>query len=123
MEKLLNKRIEEWWKPFKIKSDNICLYCLKDNKIVISYYDFDTEWECNHEDKRCNYRELTSKESWLIQWLMNKEKINQDELENVAMGWFNDESPIYSTPLWTDRLIMILSVEDNPMEVLVSLLK
>lgn len=123
MEELLNKRIDEWWKPFKIKSDNICLYCLKDNKIVISYYDFDTEWECNHEDKRCNYRELTSKESWLIEWLMNKEKINQDELENVAMGWFNDESPIYSTPLWTDRLIMILSVEDNPMEVLVSLLK
>lgn len=123
MEKLLNKRIEEWWKPFKIKSDNICLYCLKDNKIVISYYDFDTEWECNHEDKRCNYRELTSKESWLIQWLMNKEKINQDELENVAMGWFYDESPVYSTPLWTDRLIMILSVEDNPMEVLVTLLK
>ena len=123
MEELLNKRIDEWWKPFKIKSDNICLYCLKDNKIVISYYDFDTEWECNHEDKRCNYRELTSKESWLIQWLMNKEKINQDELENAAMGWFNDESPIYSTPLWTDRLIMILSVEDSPMEVLVSLLK
>ena len=123
MEELLNKRIDEWWKPFKIKSDNICLYCLKDNKIVISYYDFDTEWECNHEDKRCNYRELTSKESWLIQWLMNKEKINQDELENAAMGWFNDESPVYSTPLWTDRLIMILSVEDNPIEVLVSLLK
>ena len=123
MEELLNKRIDEWWKPFKIKSDNICLYCLKDNKIVISYYDFDTEWECNHEDKRCNYRELTSKESWLIQWLMNKEKINQYELENIAMGWFNDESPVYSTPLWTDRLIMILSVEDNPIEVLVSLLK
>ena len=123
MEELLNKRIDEWWKPFKIKSDNICLYCLKDNKIVISYYDFDTEWECNHEDKRCNYRELTSKESWLIEWLMNKEKINQDELENIAMGWFDDESPVYSTPLWTDRLIMILSVEDNPMEVLVSLLK
>ena len=123
MEELLNKRIDEWWKPFKIKSDNICLYCFKDNKIVISYYDFDAEWECNHEDKRCNYRELTSKESWLIQWLMNKEKINQDELENAAMGWFNDESPIYSTPLWTDRLIMILSVEDSPMEVLVSLLK
>ena len=123
MEELLNKRIDEWWKPFKIKSDNICLYCLKDNKIVISYYDFDTEWECNHEDKRCNYRELTSKESWLIQWLMNKEKINQYELENIAMGWFDDESPVYSTPLWTDRLIMILTVEDNPIEVLVSLLK
>ena len=123
MEELLNKRIDEWWKPFKIKSDNICLYCLKDNKIVISYYDFDTEWECNHEDKRCNYRELTSKESWLIQWLMNKEKINQYELENVAMGRFDDESPVYSIPLWTDRLIMILSVEDNPIEVLVSLLK
>ena len=68
-------------------------------------------------------RELTSKESWLIEWLMNKEKINQDELENVAMGRFDDESPVYSIPLWTDRLIMILSAEDNPMEVLVSLLK
>ena len=68
-------------------------------------------------------RELTSKESWLIEWLMNKEKINQDELENAAMGWFDDESPVYSIPLWTDRLIMILSAEDNPMEVLVSLLK
>ena len=54
---------------------------------------------------------------------MNKEKINQDELENAAMGWFDDESPVYSIPLWTDRLIMILSAEDNPMEVLVSLLK
>ena len=123
MEELLNRRIEEWWKPFKIKSDNICLYCVSDKKIVINYYEFNSEWECDHEDKRCTERELTSKESWLIQWLMNKEKINQDELENVAMGWFNDESPIYSTPLWTDRLIMILSVEDSPMEVLVSLLK
>ena len=41
----------------------------------------------------------------------------------LIQRWFDDESPVYSTPLWTDRLIMILSVEDNPIEVLVSLLK
>ena len=69
MEELLNKLIKKWWKPFKIKSDNMWLYCLKDNKIVISYYDFDTEWECNHEDKWCDLRQLTSKESWLWQFV------------------------------------------------------
>ena len=123
MEELLNKRINEWWKPFGIRSDNIWLYCVSDKKIVISYYEFNSEWECDHEDKRCSERELTSKESWLIQWLMKKEKLNQDEVENMAMWWFDDDSPIYSVPLWTDRVIMMLSVEDNPIEFLISILK
>ena len=76
MEELLNKLIEKGWKPFGIKSDNICLYCLKDNKIVISYYEFDTEWECDHEDKRCSYRELVSKESWLWQFVCENKLVN-----------------------------------------------
>ena len=83
MEEFLNKLIKKGWKPFGIKSDNIYLYCLSDNKIVISYYEFDTEWECNHEDKWCDLRQLTSKESWLRQFVcenkMEKkmEKINR----------------------------------------------
>lgn len=52
--------------------------------MVISYYEFDTEWECNHEDKWCDLRQLTSKESWLWQFVC----------EN-GMVYYNDES-IYS---------------------------
>lgn len=134
MEELLNKRIDEWWKPrwfgkvynFWIENWHTVLNTKKANYIsfatrCVFREDYGEEQEMDYVSY--TYRELVSKESWLIQWLMNKEKINQDELENVAMGWFDDESPVYSTPLWTDRLIMILSVEDNPMEVLVSLLK
>lgn len=69
MEELLNKLIKRGWKPFKIREDNMWLYYLSDNKIVISYYEFDTEWECNHEDKWCDLRQLTSKESWLWQFV------------------------------------------------------
>ena len=83
MEELLNKLIKKWWKPFKIKSDNMWLYCLKDNKIVISYYDFDTEWECNHEDKWCDLRQLTSKESWLWQFVCENGMIKHEVYEDI----------------------------------------
>lgn len=78
MEKLLNKLVEKGWKPFGIKSDNIWLYCLSDNKMVISYYDFDTEWECNHEDKWCDLRQLTSKESWLWKFVCENNLVEYD---------------------------------------------
>ena len=80
MEELLNKLIEKGWRPFGIKSDNICFYCLKGNKIVISYYDFDTEWECNHEDKRCSYRELVSMESWLRQFVCQNNMVDKKKI-------------------------------------------
>lgn len=90
MEKLLNELLKRGWKPFGIKSDNMCLYCLKDYKIVISYYDFDTEWECNHEDKRCSYRELVNKKSWLWQFVCENEMIVlklSARMENPRMDW------------------------------------
>lgn len=125
MEELLNKRIDEWWKPFRISKEDIrvCSYDKAKWKTSIWFMNWSSPSEYDYDWLFISDRELTSKESWLIEWLMNKEKINQDELENVAMGRFDDESPVYSIPLWTDRLIMILSAEDNPMEVLVSLLK
>jgi len=87
MEELLNKLIEKGWRPFKIKSDNMHLYCFKDNKILISYYEFDTEWECNHEDKRCDYRQLVSKESWLWQFVCeNKMVVRKRQWTNWLWG-------------------------------------
>lgn len=88
MEKLLNKLTEKGWKPFGIKSDNIWLYCLSDNKIVISYYDFDTEWECNHEDKWCDLRQLTSKESWLWQFVCKNGMIKNPNIDRYWKDYF-----------------------------------
>ena len=108
MEKLLNLLQEFYWENRKFSNENWLLTM--------------TNWVENLSGAYAQTY-IISKQGWLIEWLMSKEKINQDELENVAMGWFYDESPIYSTPLWTDRLTMILSVEGEPFEVLVSLLK
>lgn len=82
MEELLNKLIKKGWRPFKIK-DNMYLYCFKDNKILISYYYFDTEWECNHEDKRCDYRQLTSKESGLWQFCCKNGMVKHEIYEDI----------------------------------------
>ena len=100
MEELLNKLIEKGWKPFGIKSDNMCLYCLSDNKIVISYYDFDTEWECNHEDKWCDLRQITSIESWLWQFCVENNLVNK-----YADLWSDvEEAYIWKWKSWLDAI-------------------
>lgn len=110
MEELLNKLIEKGWRPFKIK-DNMHLYCFKDNKILISYYYFDTEWECNHEDKRCDYRQLTSKESWLWQFVCENKL--EKKMEKIPRGiWINswsksayEKCPVYTMEKVEYRII------------------
>lgn len=117
MEKLLNELIKKGWKPFGIKSDNIWLYCLSDNKIVISYYDFDTEWECNHEDKWCDLRQLTSKESWLWKFVCENGMVNNvwnfvyRRLRNGKKFWF--DKPITH---FTFRLIEASLKDESELE-------
>ena len=69
MESILNKLIEMGWKPRNVISKNIYIYKVKD-KINLSYGEFlEDEWEFMHEDKWYSFRELTSKESWLWQFV------------------------------------------------------
>jgi hypothetical protein len=96
LEWLLNSLIKKGWKPFGIKSDNIWIYCLSDKKIVISYYDFDTEWECNHEDKWCDLRQLTSKESWLWQFVCENGMVkNANDYSWELYNWEHWQYEVY----------------------------
>ena len=119
MEELLNKLIKKWWKPFKIKSDNMWLYCLKDNKIVISYYDFDTEWECNHEDKWCDLRQLTSKESWLWQFVCENWMVKELKEEKLIEIYDNlrwRTETVYDDEKYEYRIIESALIDEDKLE-------
>ena len=76
------------------------------------------EWISGTEDLQ-----VISKKFWFIQWLVYNDKIDLDKVEQEAMSWFDDESPIYWKDIRTARLIMMLSVDDRPIQFLVSILK
>lgn len=77
-------------------------------------------WE--NEEVLTQY-ELCSKQFWFIKWLVDNDKIDLDKVEQEAMSWFDDESPVYWKDIRTARLIMMLSVDDRPIEFLISILK
>lgn len=63
---------------------------------------------------------LISKKFWFIKWLVDNDKI--DLLKLTCMN------PRYTEILdsdfsWEDRIIMLLSIQDNPIEFFISILK
>lgn len=63
---------------------------------------------------------LVSKKMWFIEWLISKDKI--DLLKLTCMN------PQYTEILdsdfsWEDRIVMILSIQENPISFLISMLK
>ena len=60
-----------------------------------------------------------SKSFWFIGWLLREEKIDLLKLNfafrytDIIVGYFS----------WEDRIIMILSVEENPIDFLIGVLK
>ena len=62
---------------------------------------------------------LISKEFWFIERLVENDYINMDKVERDAISYFTDESPVYWNEIWTDRLIMMLSVSNNPIKDLI----
>jgi hypothetical protein len=75
----------------------------------------DEEWE-DVDDYRTDY-EIISKEYGFIKWLVDNDKID-DELKynNLYRAIEKDFNK-------DDRIIMLLSIQDNPIEFLISILK
>ena len=93
-------------------------WILKDKDIV--KIGCDDYWlPCTDSYKQC----IISKSYWFIDWLVKNDKIDLDKVEQEAMGWFDDESPVYWKDIRTARLIMMLSVSNNPISDLVYYLK
>jgi len=87
------------------------------------------EWvDYNEYTEYMNTNNLISKSFWFIKWLVDNEKIDRN---NVREGnyWreFNDYWTIPNSKrdkeIQIERLLMILSIQDNPIEFLCSVLK
>ena len=93
---LLNQCLEEQWKEYRFRR-------IVDN-------DFFEIWE----DTWLWYETIFSKKYWFIKWLVDNDKIDLLKLDNrIALSEFNK----------VERVLMALSIQNNPIEFLCSVLK
>ena len=80
-----------------------------------------SDWITRTEDLQ-----IISKSFWFIKWLVDNDKIDQFYYENsVRVKKYIDEYEEYDYvfPMDYEQLIMLLSIEDNPIEWLCKILK
>ena len=65
---------------------------------------------------------LISKEYWFIKWLVNNDKIDTTGLQDYWDRW-EIWIDVFSNMYKSDLVIMTLSIQDNPIEDLISYLK
>ena len=87
-------------------------------RTFIGYYKEEEEitWDI-FSIKAC---ELISKKFWFIKWLVDNDKIDLMKLKK----WIEDNK--FYCAKWgkiTNMLLMLLSIQDNPIEFLISILK
>lgn len=80
-------------------------------------------WYFVWDDKLMVETEVWTKKYWFIKRLVDNDKIDLDGIEQRAIEFFYDESPVRWKGIRTERLIMMLSVQDNPINYLISYLK
>ena len=76
------------------------------------------EWDNLYWDTAVAY--LISKSFWMIKWLVDNDKIDLMKLKK----WIEDNK--FYCAKWgkiTNMLLMLLSIQDNPIEFLISILK
>jgi hypothetical protein len=78
------------------------------------------EWISETEDLQ-----VISKKFWFIWWLVQNDKIDTTNKFTLMANVENKENWLWyaHTFEWYEALIMILSIQDNPIEFLVSILK
>ena len=102
--KLLNKYEKErksWFTWRSIDSYDNCVYGV----------------DCDWETEITMYSDLYSKYYGFIKWLFDEDKIDLTKLE--------DNSDWYWIELWDDccEVLALLSIQDNPIKFLISILK
>lgn len=83
-------------------------------------YGVDSDWET----EITMYSDLYSKYYWFIEWLFREWKLDMNKIYNTPnlprYEYKNWDAILYTFP---DELIMLLSIQDNPIEFLCSVLK
>lgn len=95
----------------------------KKSKFKFSSYDINSSAFIIEKNPRMVLGEETviSKKFWVIQWLVDNDKIDIQWAKNLLY-----ESEIFNPLPYTDlteRLIMYLAIQDEPIEFLISILK
>ena len=104
-------------KDLEIKSTN------KQWRKLVDYFNQWREekfWEKWHFKYTMRFDEvhLVSKKMWFIEWLVKEDKIDiEKEIKNSELNWLHEHY------FREDCLLMLLSIQDNPIEFLVSILK
>jgi len=93
--------------------------------MLIDIYEEEVVWVHSVWDKITDKDEarIISKQFWFIKRLVKNDKIDLGGIEQRAIDFFYDESPVRWKEIRTERLIMMLSIQDNPIEDLISFLK
>jgi hypothetical protein len=84
----------------------------------------DEEWE-DVDDYRTDY-EIISKEYGFIKWLVENKKIDRSTIHIYAEPYYDLRD--YTTDdfkkiNWVNELLMLLAIQNNPIEFLISILK
>jgi len=110
MEKLI-ELLNEYWE-----------YDLVEHNWEICKWDTNDEWEINIYTDYTN--NIISKKFWFIKWLVDNDKIDLDKVKEI---WIKhngrmDVDGLYRFSVY-ERILMLLSIQDNPIEFLISILK
>lgn len=121
-------RTEESWldKLIKLLTEHCRKhYWFKDNDDIEIDHD-SVQFHLYHNAKRCfsiGVEKVISKEFWFIKWLVDNDKIDRWKIEERISGdisLYLDNREYYWRYKW---LLMLLSIQDEPIEFLVSILK
>lgn len=96
----------------------------------IDSYDNCVYWvDCDWETEITMYSDLYSKYYWFIKRLVENDKIDYHKISDIMIysqwryTWINKTTAQRVDENMSDLLIMLLSIQDNPIEFLVSILK
>lgn len=82
-------------------------------------FDWNLHYYCNYKDEYVFdnvYYRIISKNFWFIKWLVDNDKIDLDKLEKKVLK----ENLIRKFDEW---LLMLLSIQEKPIDFLISILK
>lgn len=95
MEELINKLIDSGWKPYWVEKDDIevCSYDKDKKKISIWYMNWSSPSEWDYDWLFLSLRDITTKESWLWQFVCENELTNLDD--NHIRKWEQQYRYVY----------------------------
>ena len=91
---------------------------------LLKEYDNEEFWEALYMENKVYANDflIISKKYWFIKWLVENEKIDTTNLQDYWDRW-EMWIWVFANMYKSDLIILTLSIQDNPIEFLISILK